>query len=115
MLLTRLYDATNNAIVDTKVLWTFMWCGNSHGINMCATYLEVMQSLNKFAQNRDTFIWDFVSIVLVVSIWNLHHVCGAWEIIFPWSISSIHGFGDIQKWCPMDWVADWFRIACENC
>jgi len=39
MFLTRLYDATNNVVANTKILWTLMWCGNSHGINMCDTYV----------------------------------------------------------------------------
>jgi hypothetical protein len=72
------------------------------GLTCVLPMLEVVQSLNKFAQNRDIFLWDFVSIVLVLSIWNLHHVCGSWEVIFPWLVLGIHGFGDIQEWCPMD-------------
>jgi hypothetical protein len=45
-----------------------MWCGNNNGINTCVTKLEAVQSLIKFAQNRECFICDFVVEVKLIQV-----------------------------------------------
>ncbi len=107
-------DATNNATSNTNYK-LFVWCGNNYGINMCVAYVGSSAQFKQACSKQLHFHTWFYFNCEVVLVWDLHHVCGSWKTIFLKSISGICGFGDIQKWYPMCWMVDWFRITCGIC